>query len=195
MSPIRSGHRHTNTTQCVATIEPRRGLAHLGQRSMPNGIRSGLDVHTSRKGPSLVSSVDEFEVLFRDGVRQTRRSAIGLNQKQHRVLDDVSRGVGIRMVAQVLDIARWQCACPADATAIPEVCRGYVLAGHPTNWSVFAASQTETDANCDFDQSQIAYAMDPSPANYERLVESGNRQLAETRRVMDAAHFEQRGRR
>lgn len=162
---------------------------------MPNAMRIGLEVHTSRKATPLVSSIEEFEVLFRDGVRQMRRSAIGLNRKQHRVLDDVSRGVGIRMVAQALDIARFQCLCPADATAIPEVCRGYVLAGHQTNWTVFDASQTETDANCDFDHAQIAYAMDPSPANYERLVESGNRQMTETRRVLDAAHSEQRGRR
>jgi hypothetical protein len=148
--------------------------------------------HTSTSRVSLVQTADEFEALFRDGIRQMRRSVLPLDRPQVRLLDDVTRGRGIGMLGKVLEIARYQCADPTDATAVPEVCRGFVLAGHRANTTVFAAGQLETDANCDFDHAQLAYEHEPTRANYERLIEAGNRQINETRRVMDAAHAEQK---
>lgn len=147
--------------------------------------------NTSAWRPSLDSRLD-FLGVTRDGVRQVRPYLDTLPKKEARLLDDVSRGKGLAMVRQALEIARHRASCPAAATGLLENWRGFVLAGHTPGCAILDAFGWETEAQGGFDVAQFAYAENPSEANRLRAIEAGNRQLAETRRALDALHGVQR---
>lgn len=155
---------------------------------MTQAIRYATRRHTGALVFPPVRIADDFEQATKDGLRQLRDHAGGLTKKEAWALDDLNRHRGLKMVQQALTIARYRATCPAGATAILENWRGFVLAGHTPGCPVLDAFRYETDANGDFDLAQINYAAEPTEANRARAIEAGNRQLAETRRALDALH-------
>lgn len=171
MSPISSG-----------SVDRRGSMTY-------EAIRSGLVPRTTPVARSVVSHRDQLADVVRDSIRQVTRSATGLSAKEAQLLKDIARGRYIGGVLHALEISQQRCEDVADATAIPEAFRGWVLGGHPRYAvCVFDSFVAEQESNGEFDVAQMRYMRDPTPANRDRAIEAGNRQLVETRRALDALH-------
>lgn len=155
---------------------------------MTNAMRVVPEVHTSRKGFPLVPLASDFDRATKDGLRLLRDHTDALNRKESRVLDDLHRDRGLAMVRHALVIARYRASCPAAATGLLENWRGFVLAGHVVNCPVMDAFRMETESNGTANLAQFDYEISPTEANRARAIEALNRQLAETRRALDALH-------
>lgn len=132
-----------------------------------------------------------FDSSLANAIRMIRRSAVGLTPRESQLLSDVARGRGkaFRLVAEVADIARYRCFDPADATALAESIRGYVLAGHPgltLPWMDTLRYEGATNAAAD--EALVEHILTPSRATRERMIETHVAQSIASRAVADLIH-------
>ena len=155
---------------------------------MTNPIRKQIEGRTTAL-PLRVVGRDALGAMVRDSVRQVMGRAHGLTPKESQLLKDIGRGRYIGGVLNALEISQQKCHDVGTATALPEAFRGWVVGGHPGyEVCLFDSFVAEQQSNGSFDLAQLAYMKNPTRANKERAIEAGNRQMAETRRALDALH-------
>lgn len=136
-------------------------------------------------------SCQNFDSSLENAIRMIRRSAVGLTPRESQLLSDVSRGRGraFRLVAEVADIARYRCFDPADATALAEAIRGYVLNGHPgVRLPWMDTLRYEGTTNAMADEALVEHILSPSHATKERMIETHVAQSIASRAVADLIH-------
>lgn len=187
-----TGHRQTNTTQCVATMEPLRGRQHFGQSTMTCEPYADRESAINQHGTATrAQPCQSFDSSLAEAIRMIRRSAIGLTPRESQLLSDVARGRGraFRMVAEVADIARYRCFDPADAAALAECIRQYTLSGHPGLALPFLDTlRYEGATNAMADEALVEHVLSPSRATAERLVETHVAQAIASRAVADLVY-------
>lgn len=132
------------------------------------------------------------EAAVRESCRLMLRSAAGLTAQQQQLAYDVQRGRyarSLRVFFSLLEIGR-HCAEPSDAVALPEVCRGYIVAAHPRLVSVGVreAFEQESRANQRCDDAQRAYLWDRSAGAADAVIEATTAQELASRAMADALH-------
>lgn len=153
-----------------------------------NAIRQDLAPHTPARAPFRVPVRHGFEFAAKDAVRLMRESASGLTAKEHDLLNKFSQGQYLTGVFRLAEIGQ-KCEDISGATAFPEAWRGLTVKHHPqAHVCVLDAFGTESMANGAFDADQIAYAANPTEENRQRALESGQKQLMETYRALNALH-------
>lgn len=181
------------TKQVRGVAEPREVI---GQRypacgsvgHIPYARPVSAGAHTPADASRRVSVLDLLKTDTRDAVRITREHADGLTTKDHDLLKAFSNGQYLTGVLRFMEIGL-KCQEVAAATAFPEALRGFTVRHHPrAHVCVLEAFGTESQSNGEFDAAQIAFAADRSEANRRRAIETGNRQLAETYRALNALH-------
>lgn len=163
------------------------GNGGFGVASMTfDTIRNELAPHTTAHGVRGVP-IDPLDAV-RDAVRTMQRSLPTLSRRDQQLLKDVKKGRYVGGVLRVLEIAR-ECEDPADATALPEAWRGFVVAAHPgMEASVYDSFRLEQGSNGATDLAQVEFLIAPTEANRQRALEFLNQQMVRTRKAIDALH-------
>lgn len=143
---------------------------------------------------ALAPEYQPLETLLADAVRQVRRSS-KLTPRESQLLSDVARpdARGVRMIREAVDIAKYRCACPADASAIGEAFNRYVLTGHPglrLPW--FDTLRREGATNTMADDALVEHVLSPSQATRERVIEAHRAQELASRAVVSLMLNERR---
>lgn len=140
--------------------------------------KSMVQPASSSVGLVLVED-DQFLRSVKAGVRQMRRST-DVNPHQRRLLDDLGRGRYLNGLRQFCDMGRSQTASAADAVALFDLLKAYVLEGHATDWTIREAYSLETFSNYELNDAQDAHALAPSGATIDGLVEKSASQVVAT---------------
>lgn len=118
---------------------------------------------------------DPFLDAVQAGIRQMRRST-HMTPHQRRLLDDLNRGRYLSGLRQYCEMGREQAVNAADACALFDMLKGFVIAGHTTQYTTPEAFGLETQANQELDDAQWRHAFTPSTGTIDRMVEKASAQ-------------------
>jgi hypothetical protein len=139
------------------------------------------------KASTLVAPVPMWLTLAGDAVRQIRRSKTRATLADRRALDDFQRRPSLQL-KHVADISR-SCTSVADALALPEMLRSYILAGRlDASNGTIAALRAERDADAAEDLAVFEYLANPSPGTRAAAIEALRAQELASRAAADALH-------
>lgn len=144
--------------------------------------------HLAYQTQAPLHGTDDFERSMKDAIRQIRRSAVDLTQGERNLLDDIGRGRYLKGLRKVAEIARTKCIVAADATALAECVRGFILQGHVAVVSPFDALRQETQANHWGNAAEFEWVVSPTRASKEQVVEALRAQEIASRGVIDSLH-------